>query len=158
MAWVNEPKMHSQLSVRPRTAAPPRNPATICRFYLQGFCQAGDECPFVHQNTEPVPIPQVAPSTEQAKLPCKFFLRGHCYRGEQCAFPHPQAPSGDATAKEMPPADTRAQVPCSFFAKGYCRNRDGCSFSHSGDTTQYGTSSEDTLVGSSDRYVLASGY
>lgn len=148
--------MNRQLGIRPPSAVPSRNPATMCRFHTRGICRAGDECLFVHENVESAPKARVDPPpgpfmrslTEQAMpLPCRFFLRGQCNKGETCAFSHAQAPPSSGTAAEpTPPVDARAQIPCSFFAKGICRSGDGCPYLHTRDTQHISTITEDTLV------------
>jgi hypothetical protein len=65
---------------------PHQQPAT-CKFFLQGRCQAGDECKFHH--------PARAPSTlEYPKRPGKtvcdeYIKTKHCELGAKCPLHHP---------------------------------------------------------------------
>ena len=52
-----------------------------CRFWLQGHCEKGDQCPFMHP-TEPQ-------QHVSSLIPCKFFFdRGFCRNGDACPFSH----------------------------------------------------------------------
>lgn len=50
-----------------------------CKFYRQGVCQAGSQCPFSH-NLQGV--------LAADKLPCKYFQKGNCKFGLKCALAH----------------------------------------------------------------------
>lgn len=50
-----------------------------CKFYRQGVCQAGAQCPFSH-NLQGV--------LAADKLPCKYFQKGNCKFGLRCALAH----------------------------------------------------------------------
>lgn len=50
-----------------------------CKFYRQGSCQAGNNCPFSHNLDG-----QLAAD----KLPCKYFQMGNCKFGLKCALGH----------------------------------------------------------------------
>ena len=86
-------------------AAPPKPPREpiICKFFLEGRCQKGGECPFSH-NT---------PLNKKLE-PCKFYLNGFCAKNENCLYMH-------------------ADFPCKFFhrkANPNCIHGDQCRFSH----------------------------
>ncbi|XP_010790430.1 uncharacterized protein [Notothenia coriiceps] len=52
-----------------------------CKFYIIGFCQKGESCPYMHES-----------------FPCKFFhRRGQCSKGADCKFSH--EPLNDITTK-----------------------------------------------------------
>lgn len=81
---------------------PVREPI-ICKFFLEGRCQKGAECPFSH-NT---------PLNKKLE-PCKFYLNGFCAKNENCLYMH-----GD--------------FPCKFFHRKVnpnCIHGDQCRFSH----------------------------
>ncbi len=86
---------------------PVREPI-ICKFFLEGRCQKGSECPFSH-NTVP----------NKKMEPCKFYLNGFCAKNENCLYMH-------------------AEFPCKFFhrksnnpnVKSGCIHGDQCRFSH----------------------------
>ena len=54
-------------------------PRVLCKYWLEGACQKGEDCTFSH-----------------AKLPkkkieiCKFFLTNTCLKGEACIYSHGQ--------------------------------------------------------------------
>jgi hypothetical protein len=80
----------------------------ICKFFIEGRCQKGNECPFSH-NT---------PMNKKLE-PCKYYLNGFCAKNEKCLFMH-------------------ADFPCKFFHrknnnnnnKSSCLHGDQCRFSH----------------------------
>eukprot|EP00891_Asterochloris_glomerata_P004617 jgi/Astpho2/4617/Aster-00192 len=64
----------------------PRNANVIpCKFFRRGFCQDGESCPFMHEESGegPSSLPRNA-----HLIPCKFFNRGYCQDGEVCPFLH----------------------------------------------------------------------
>ncbi|EEB08059.1 zf-CCCH type zinc finger protein [Schizosaccharomyces japonicus yFS275] len=46
-----------------------------CKFFRQGACTAGNNCPFSH-------------SLDNERSPCKYFLKGNCKFGSKCALSH----------------------------------------------------------------------
>ncbi|CAH1787391.1 unnamed protein product [Owenia fusiformis] len=74
----------------------------ICKFYLEGNCQKGDECQFDH-NGELIKRPEL----------CKFYITSICQKGENCVYMH-----GD--------------YPCKYFflEDKRCFAGDDCKFSH----------------------------
>ncbi|KTW29075.1 uncharacterized protein T551_02349 [Pneumocystis jirovecii RU7] len=48
-----------------------------CKFYRQGVCTAGKNCPFSHNL-----------SLEAEGAPCKYFQKGNCKFGARCALAH----------------------------------------------------------------------
>ncbi|KAG5438351.1 hypothetical protein PCANB_002839 [Pneumocystis canis] len=48
-----------------------------CKFYRQGVCTAGKNCPFSHNL-----------SLESEETPCKYFQKGNCKFGAKCALAH----------------------------------------------------------------------
>lgn len=113
---------HTHTSALPATERPSINLAAptlqneearsprICTFFMQGSCNKGDKCRYVHPPAIAQP-PQVYSSATSFDS---------C-RGQQDKR-SPQAPS-----------DSRAQVPCKFISRpGGCRN-DSCPFLHALD-------------------------
>ncbi|KAM3175674.1 hypothetical protein ACTXT7_008071 [Hymenolepis weldensis] len=72
-----------------------------CRFYMEGRCQKGSECPYSHDF-----IPA------KKKDLCKFYAAGSCSKGSACPFMH-------------------NEFPCKFFhLKNNCYHGNTCKFSH----------------------------
>ncbi|KAL5972080.1 Zinc finger CCCH domain-containing protein 4 [Taenia solium] len=72
-----------------------------CRFYLEGRCNKGSECPFSHGFT---------PAKKQEL--CKFYATGGCSKGSSCPFLH-------------------GEFPCKFFhLSKNCYHGGNCKFSH----------------------------
>uniref|UniRef100_A0A0X3PKC4 C3H1-type domain-containing protein n=1 Tax=Schistocephalus solidus TaxID=70667 RepID=A0A0X3PKC4_SCHSO len=72
-----------------------------CRFFVEGRCNKGADCPFSHD---------VLPSKKQEL--CKFYATGGCSKGRQCPFLH-------------------GEFPCKFFhLTRNCYHGDSCKFSH----------------------------
>ncbi len=86
---------------------PVREPI-ICKFFLEGRCQKGVDCPFSHNTV-----------LSKKMEPCKFYLNGFCAKNENCLYMH-------------------ADFPCKFFhrksnnpnVKSGCIHGDQCRFSH----------------------------
>ncbi|KAI9323705.1 hypothetical protein BX666DRAFT_1834799, partial [Dichotomocladium elegans] len=49
-----------------------------CKFYKQGACTAGTNCPFSHNQLD---------LTSESSI-CKYFLKGNCRFGNKCALIH----------------------------------------------------------------------
>lgn len=74
-----------------------------CKFYQEGRCSKGAECPYPH----------VGEIKKKADL-CKFFLVDACQKGDECAYSH-----------------DKSKYPCKFFhVKNNCRDGDKCAYSH----------------------------
>jgi hypothetical protein len=72
-----------------------------CKFFAEGKCLKGHDCPYSHE----IPVPK-------KREICKFYLQGFCQKGDNCLFQH-QA------------------FPCKFFHTGaQCYSGDNCKFSH----------------------------
>lgn len=79
----------------------------ICTFFMQGSCNKGDKCRYIHP-----------PATAQPPQAYSSATSFDSCRGQQ-----------DKRAPQ-PPSDSRARVPCKFLSRpGGCRN-DPCPFLH----------------------------
>lgn len=75
---------------------------TACKFYLEGKCHKGHDCPFSHET----------PMMNKKKDICKFYLQGFCGKGDSCLFMH-------------------GEFPCKFYHTGAeCYSGANCRFSH----------------------------
>lgn len=66
--------------------------ATVdCKYFLEGRCTLGDNCPFRHRpdkfNTATRARTSFPPGSQPQ--PCHFFLNGKCTKGADCPFQHP---------------------------------------------------------------------
>ncbi|XP_016286488.2 E3 ubiquitin-protein ligase makorin-1-like isoform X2 [Monodelphis domestica] len=78
-------------------------PRPSCRYFAQGFCYRGQDCPFAHDR-QSLPV-------------CKYFQQGFCFRGNKCRYLHPQASeSPESPAEPLPPSAERRQVACELAA------------------------------------------
>eukprot|EP00092_Neocalanus_flemingeri_P040322 GFUD01043917.1.p1 GENE.GFUD01043917.1~~GFUD01043917.1.p1 ORF type:complete len:617 (+),score=100.08 GFUD01043917.1:143-1852(+) len=50
----------------------------LCRYYMMGVCQRGDDCPYSHDRS----------ISNKGTLPCRFFQSGTCANGSNCRFSH----------------------------------------------------------------------
>jgi hypothetical protein len=72
-----------------------------CRFYMDGKCNKGYDCPFSHGFDPPKKFEV-----------CKFYISDSCTKGRDCLYVH-------------------SEFPCRFHHKhGYCERGDKCKFSH----------------------------
>ncbi|XP_069133047.1 zinc finger CCCH domain-containing protein 4-like [Argopecten irradians] len=79
----------------------PMNERPICKFFKEGKCSKGNDCPFNHDYRPP----------KKMDL-CKFYLNSQCSKGDNCIFMH-------------------GEFPCKFFHTGAnCYSGDNCKFSH----------------------------
>lgn len=90
----------------PGSRGPPRPEhrhlkTTLCKYFLDGKCHKGVDCPFSHDALPP-----------KKKELCKFYLQGFCSKGEDCLFMH-------------------SEFPCKFFHTNVeCYAGPKCRFSH----------------------------
>ncbi|XP_055330631.1 uncharacterized protein LOC129583000 [Paramacrobiotus metropolitanus] len=89
---------------------PPKEKKIPCKFFVEGRCKYGDQCPFSHN------IPQ----TKKLEA-CKFYMGGYCQKGVNCVYMH-------------------SEFPCKFFHTGQrCYSGDACKFSHDTLSTEQKT-------------------
>lgn len=79
----------------------PKEKKVPCKFFMEGRCKYGDDCPFSHN------------IQQQKKLEaCKFYMGGYCQKGPNCVYLH-------------------NEFPCKFYHTGQrCYAGDACKFSH----------------------------
>eukprot|EP00912_Choanoflagellata_sp_UC4_P000757 UC4_evm3s473 len=70
---------------------------SVCTFYLQGRCNRGDSCRFIHPIEKKNATSTINPLAFKAPLTppkvCTFWLQGRCNRGADCRFLHePEIP------------------------------------------------------------------
>jgi len=104
------------------TAPPPAK--RVCRHFIRGHCQLGENCYFRHER----PHGDGEPDYQSvAKVPCRHYLRGYCQLGDRCKFLHPVG-----VVRSAPPR-TRPVVKelCWHFKTGkYCKMEATCKFRH----------------------------
>lgn len=80
----NKRKYDRQHSEQPQKKKPlletPMDERPVCRFYREGKCHKGDDCPFNHEYVQKKP-----------EL-CKYYLGGSCSKGDDCIFMHSEYP------------------------------------------------------------------
>lgn len=80
----NKRKFDRQHSEQPPKKKPlletPMDERPVCRFYKEGKCHKGSECPFNHE------LAQKKPEL------CKYYLGGSCSKGDDCIFMHSEYP------------------------------------------------------------------
>lgn len=57
----------------------PFEPTVVCHFFVEGRCQKGDKCTFLHK-------------TEKKPELCKYYQGGYCAKGDKCMFMHGEFP------------------------------------------------------------------
>jgi len=62
---------------------------TMCKFFMEGACQKGDECTFSHGEE-----PGAAAPAAVGQTPCRFFSQGLCTKGDMCTFSHENGGGG----------------------------------------------------------------
>lgn len=128
---------------------------TLCKFYVEGRCERGDECTWSHNEESQVfPRPLLALRANQAvptekRTLCKFFMQGRCEMGDSCTWAHGEedigAPIGGPLAEveyveeefeEAFPEEEDLQeqlvkkILCKFWQEGRCKNSVSCTWAH----------------------------
>lgn len=101
-------------------------PRTLCKFWLSGKCEKGNECIWLHDEDAGGMEPQ----------PCKFWLQGTCKNGDRCTWPHDDLGSshkgkgkGKEKGKGMDKGKGKGTM-CRFFERGLCQKGNACEWSH----------------------------
>lgn len=89
----------------------PKLRTVVCRHWLQGLCQKGDNCDYLHKldkskmppckhgkqcKIKNCPLKHV---DEEERPECLFFKQGFCFKGPQCTFRHLKRPPDDCPKK-----------------------------------------------------------
>ena len=107
-----------------------------CKFYQQGYCRNGDECPFAHQILPPLEISASSPQQTTLEV-CPFFLKGECKYGDKCRFTHEKrkhSNGGSLQGRHLLNEESLqkfAQIPCKYYVQqGQCPFGDACYYKH----------------------------
>lgn len=57
----------------------PFEPTVVCHFFVEGRCQKGDKCTFLHKIEKKMEL-------------CKFYQGGYCSKGDKCPYMHGEFP------------------------------------------------------------------
>lgn len=60
-------------------AKKPFEPTVVCHFFVEGRCQKGDKCTFLHKIEKKFEL-------------CKYYQGGYCSKGEKCPYMHGEFP------------------------------------------------------------------
>ncbi|CAN0293110.1 unnamed protein product [Phaeothamnion confervicola] len=110
----------------------PRHHTVVCRHWLRGLCQKGEDCEFLHRmDLEKMPICrwgnecqvtdcQFRHVDDEDKPECAHYRQGFCRHGPGCRYRHIKLPP-----EELPPvADFSLNI--TTFAGESAPSRDGC--------------------------------
>ena len=78
----------------------------ICKFWMEGLCVKGSNCPFSHDA-----VPNKTAAEARVLEPCRYFINGMCIKGDACLYSH-----------------DLSKFPCPFLSKK-CTKKN-CPFSH----------------------------
>jgi hypothetical protein len=91
----------------------------MCMHFLKGWCRAGNECPWAHDNAQL----QQRPDLRKTRL-CDNFLKGKCHlNGDECVFAHSRE---ELRATE----DLYKTMLCRFWLVGNCKAGTSCRHAH----------------------------
>jgi hypothetical protein len=97
-----------------------RTKEVACRYFAEGRCSKGNDCPFSH---DPAVIAIMPFEAKKRKVICRFFVTGRCTKGDSCVFLHEYT---DQKAVQS----AFSQTPCKFFAQGSCSRGAECFYAH----------------------------
>jgi hypothetical protein len=81
----------------------------VCRYYLKGECNKGEECKFSHDSGY---TPRSMESgSDKSQITCKFFIAGHCKKGTGCDMSHSGKPEGNVPTPGKDKNGRRARSP-----------------------------------------------
>ncbi|CAC5368779.1 unnamed protein product [Mytilus coruscus] len=143
----NKRKFDRQHSEQPPKKKPlldtPMDERPVCRFYKEGKCHKGADCPFNHEFSEKKP-----------EL-CKYYLGGSCSKGDNCIFMHNEYPckfyhtgqecyQGDnCKFSHDEPSDETAPIVERMNSRG----------DHHGEEEEYGRQQKPGVLGSPPRHL-----
>ena len=124
----------------------------MCKHWLNGACQYGDNCYNLHPKDQVVPAAardNFAQSSQSKGKPCYFFNLGKCRYGEKCHFLHEvqevqdsssQQSSFQSYEEEEEDDDNYIEedeevVVCEHYLKGICNYGEKCWKEHPRDAT-----------------------
>jgi len=97
-----------------------------CRYFQEGRCSKGEECPFLHDLSV-----RYDPSTDPQKRPiCIFFAQGLCKKGEACTFLHDLSNATQEQVMQAFQEVRKTSTQCKFFALGLCQRGEHCTYRH----------------------------
>ena len=122
------------------TSVPPGRAAVCEIFALEGICNNGDRCPFLHNSggvsvSAPVHVADPTSGTSKVKICRKFVAHGTCTAGDACRFVHDASAGRTTVAKDsgaaVRGATGRSDAVChSFSSRGSCAAGASCRFQH----------------------------
>eukprot|EP00761_Pharyngomonas_kirbyi_P012984 gb/GECH01013011.1/.p1 GENE.gb/GECH01013011.1/~~gb/GECH01013011.1/.p1 ORF type:complete len:636 (+),score=158.98 gb/GECH01013011.1/:1-1908(+) len=95
---------------------------TICKFFIQGNCKAGDNCKFSHD----ISIRGSPSSRSPSISPLQSLSPGM----EYSSFVSDDTQSLESSTSGSNGSNSNNQSICKFFLQGYCRKGDRCPFKH----------------------------
>jgi len=79
--------------VPPSHSSKPWQKQVLCRFFVNGMCRAGENCPYGHDMS----------LSNKGTIACKFYATGTCAHGDKCRFSH-----GDPITNPSTPSSTNS--------------------------------------------------
>ena len=124
----------------------------MCKHWLNGACQYGENCYNLHPKDQGVPAPAArdnsAQSSQSKGKPCYFFNLGKCRYGEKCHFLHEVQEAEDSSSQQSSFQSYEEEedddiyvdedeevVVCEHYLKGICNYGDKCWKEHPRDAT-----------------------
>ena len=68
-----------QQQKQPPVEKKPFIPTVVCHFFVEGRCQKGDKCTFLHKIEKKLEL-------------CKYYMGGYCSKADKCPFMHGEFP------------------------------------------------------------------
>jgi len=93
----------------------------LCRFFAQGHCENGDNCPYAHKSEEVRGKPDLSRTSM-----CKVLTKTGSCTDKMCRFAH-------AESQLRATQGFFKMKMCSFIQSGRCRHGNKCRFAHTAD-------------------------